>query len=79
MAIPVPPGVVEPQPNVLDEVRARLEALEERPLHEHPEQFAAIDRLLRTALDGTTGSGAGQGGASQAQASQAHADRAGLR
>ncbi|HSP36336.1 MAG TPA: hypothetical protein VLR26_01115 [Frankiaceae bacterium] len=45
------PPPVEPRP--LDEARNRLAALDGSPLHEHPEQFSAIDRLLRSALDGT--------------------------
>lgn len=47
------PGSAEPQSDVLDEVRSRLDGLDERPLHEHPEQFAAVDQLLRSALDGS--------------------------
>ncbi|MDQ1672605.1 MAG: hypothetical protein QOC98_1167 [Frankiaceae bacterium] len=37
----------------LDEARARLVALDEVALEQHAEQFTAIDRLLRSALDGT--------------------------
>jgi hypothetical protein len=37
----------------LDEVRARLAALDDVPLEQHPEQFTSIDTLLRSALDGT--------------------------
>jgi hypothetical protein len=37
----------------LDEARARLVALDEVALEQHAEQFTAIDRLLRFALDGT--------------------------
>jgi hypothetical protein len=51
MSVPTP--APETHVDVLDEVRARLDGLDDRPLHEHPEQFAAIDRLLRAALDGS--------------------------
>jgi hypothetical protein len=36
----------------LPEVRERLAALDDLPLDQHPAVFAAIDELLRSALDG---------------------------
>lgn len=45
---PAPAGI-----SALDEARARLVALDDVPLEQHPEQFTSIDSLLRSALDGT--------------------------
>jgi hypothetical protein len=59
MSTPTPtprPGPPPVEALPLDEVRMRLAALDELPLHQHPDQFSSIDRLLRSALDGTDSS-----------------------
>lgn len=71
---PTADAPVQPQPDALDEVRSRLAELDDRPLQEHPEQFAAIDRLLRLALEGS-----GSGVSGSAEAGRAEPDRAGSR
>jgi hypothetical protein len=57
MQTPAPPPAPPPVEELpLDEARSRLAALDELPLHQHPEQFSSIERLLRSALDGTDSS-----------------------
>jgi hypothetical protein len=43
------PAAAEPEPLV--EARARLAAVDELPLEQRPAEFAAIDDLLRAALE----------------------------
>ena len=51
---PVRTGVAE-----VDEVLAALEALDERPVEEHPAAFEAAHERLRSSLDSTGLDGAG--------------------
>ena len=37
---------------VIDEALARLDALDHRPVHEHPAEFEAVHRVLRDTLSG---------------------------
>jgi hypothetical protein len=49
---PVPAPPTEHEPDPLVQVEAALAALPTVALDDHPEVFARVDGLLRTALDG---------------------------
>jgi|GEM_PF-7030816 len=50
--------MTEPDPEI-EAALERLDALDQRPVHEHPAEFEAIHRVLRDTLSGQRGPASG--------------------